>query len=89
MRVPDRLAGIGPCGELLPEVEACWFINATVRASSYVVPPIMKTIMSCGLGQVVELGAAGKSIDGNLTFDLSAIAERTRPGYLDMDSWYL
>lgn len=52
IRVPDD-GGMGvPLGDVVEDAgteAGSWFRLATVRASSYVVPPIMNTITSCGL----------------------------------------
>ena len=50
-RVPADGTGV-PLGDAVDDLGAeagSWLSAATVRASSYVVPPIMNTITSCGL----------------------------------------
>jgi hypothetical protein len=44
-----------PPGLAMPALDAAtgsWFKRVIVRASSYVVPPIMKIITSCGLSKI-------------------------------------
>jgi hypothetical protein len=52
MRAPDEKGAAVPLGDAVedPDMDAeSWFRTATVLASSYVVPPIINTITSCGL----------------------------------------
>lgn len=65
-RVPTPI-GLGPAGVTLPPnpwPEAnCALREATVLASSYVVPPTMKMIMSCGLRSIVLVSSASEWMD--------------------------
>lgn len=79
---PSRMRGAvdAPPDVAAAAVASCWLRSDTARASSNVVPPTMKTMMSCGLwvvGKAHEASARGLPSEGWQQVRTSACGQPT------------